>query len=183
MTTHAVLYYTHFVSEMVKAELGKLRRELHSNFALFAMGCCHERTTLDGLASTNVHVRSYHRDDLRALPYGRQLENVDWKTLRRNPDLAIMRFFRGNADFDYYWILEYDVRYTGNWGELFADLSEVQRGAFVRALGDPSAKSRLDALGKLRICERINEGSRSHSSVPAVHAPFERANASYRRAV
>ena len=46
MTTHAVLYYTHFVSDTVRAELTRLRRELRSDFELFAMGCCPESTTL-----------------------------------------------------------------------------------------------------------------------------------------
>jgi hypothetical protein len=60
---------------------------------------------------------------LRALPYNRQLKNVNWETLRKNPDLAVMRFFRGNPNFDYYWIIEYDVRYTGDWNLLFEDLN------------------------------------------------------------
>ncbi len=122
MTTHAVLYYTHFVSEAVKLELKKLRSELDPRFVLFAMGCCPEKTTLNSLGCADLQIRSYDRDDLRALPYERQLETVDWETLRRNPDLAIMRFFRGNPNYDFYWVLEYDVRYTGDWGDLFSEL-------------------------------------------------------------
>ena len=76
MTTHAVLYYTHFVSEMVKAELGKLRRELHSNFALFAMGCCHERTTLD-----DWQVQTFTLGHITGTTCGRYLTGDNWKML------------------------------------------------------------------------------------------------------
>jgi hypothetical protein len=124
MATHAVIYYTHFVSETVSSQLEKLRRELKPEFALFAMGCCPDRSTLNPLATADIEVRSYDREDLRALPYTRQLENVDWTTLRKSPDLAIMRFFRGNPQFDYYWVIEYDVRYTGDWGSLFDELAK-----------------------------------------------------------
>jgi hypothetical protein len=122
MATHAVLYYTHFVSAAVKKEVEILDRELGPEFTLFAIGCCPENSTLDDLASENVQVRSYTRDNLRSLPYARQLESVDWKTLRGNPDLGIMRFFRGNPGFDFYWVIEYDVRFTGSWTDLFEDL-------------------------------------------------------------
>jgi hypothetical protein len=122
MATNAFLYYTHFVDEGVKREIQRLRRHLSSDFSLFAMGCCVDRGGLDELEADGVTIRPYLRADLKALPYPRQLANVDWKTLRKNPDLAIMRFFHGNPDFDYYWILEYDVRYTGDWGEFLDEL-------------------------------------------------------------
>ena len=122
MTTHAVMYYTHFVSEIVSSHLDKLRK-LRPEFALFAIGCCPDRSTLDPLATANIEVRSYDRDDLRTLPYSRQLENVNWTTLRGSADLAIMRFFRGNPNFDYYWVIEYDVRYTGDWVLLLDELA------------------------------------------------------------
>jgi hypothetical protein len=119
----AVIYYTHFVSDSVKREIGILSRELGAEFTLFAVGCCPEASTLDDLATDRVAVRSYLRDELRTLPYPQQLLGVNWETMRRNPDLAIMRFFRGNPHFDQYWIIEYDVRFSGKWSTLFNELN------------------------------------------------------------
>jgi hypothetical protein len=31
----------------------------------------------------------------------------------------LLQFFRDNADFDYYWVIEYDVRFSGNWRFFF----------------------------------------------------------------
>lgn len=123
MPSHAILYYTHLVTDTVRQQVAKLREELDPAFRLFVIGCCAERSDLDPLVGGGVEVRCYVRDDLRALPYAGQLRNVDWKTLRRNPDLAIMRFFRGNPDFDHYWVVEYDVRFAGNWSDIVSDLA------------------------------------------------------------
>jgi len=124
MATQAVIYYTHFVSDVVSKELKDLRAELGPEFNIFAVGCCPAKTTLDPLVGNSIDTRAYIRDELRALPYTRQLQGVDWETMRRSSDLAIMQFFQGNPNFDYYWIVEYDVRFTGSWRELFAVLNE-----------------------------------------------------------
>ncbi len=124
MPSCAVVYYTHFVSNTVKFELQRLQSELSRDYTIFAMGCCHESDSLDALLGPRVQTRAYSREDLRQLPYIDQLRNVDWKTLRGNPDLALMRFFRGNPNFDYYWVIEYDVRFTGNWGTFLDELSK-----------------------------------------------------------
>src|SRR4029453_4769854 len=31
----------------------------------------------------------------------------------------LLQFFRDNPDFDYYWLIEYDVRFSGNWRFFF----------------------------------------------------------------
>jgi hypothetical protein len=35
-------------------------------------------------------------------------------------DLSALHFFRKNPDFDFYWFVEYDVRFSGDWAEFFA---------------------------------------------------------------
>jgi hypothetical protein len=36
-----------------------------------------------------------------------------------NPHLTALEFFKRQPNFQYYWFIEYDVRYTGNWKDLF----------------------------------------------------------------
>jgi hypothetical protein len=122
--SHAVIYYTHFVSPSVTRQIEGLNRALRPAFNLFAVGCCPENSTLDELAGERISARSYLRDELRLLPYPRQLMGVNWETMRCSADLALMRFFQGNPAFDYYWVVEYDVRFSGNWESLFCELSE-----------------------------------------------------------
>lgn len=37
----------------------------------------------------------------------------------KNIDLPLMGFFQQQPHYDYYWVIEYDVRYTGNWQDFF----------------------------------------------------------------
>jgi len=36
-----------------------------------------------------------------------------------NYQLSILKFFLENRDYDYYWYIEYDVRYSGKWSQFF----------------------------------------------------------------
>lgn len=119
----ALMYYTHFVSDVVTGQVNKLARELPADFEMFAFGCCPAATSLDALNSNLVQTRAYTRDMLRTLPYDSKLASVDWTTMLSSADLAILRFFRDRPDFEYYWIIEFDVRYTGDWRTIFRDLA------------------------------------------------------------
>lgn len=37
-----------------------------------------------------------------------------------NGDLPILHFYRLHPDYDYYWVVEYDVRFSGRWSDFFA---------------------------------------------------------------
>lgn len=65
-------------------------------------------------------------DELRALPYPRKNAAMDW-TGRPwemwgggHCDLIPLHFMRHAPAFDRYWVVEYDVAFTGHWGCFFA---------------------------------------------------------------
>lgn len=37
-----------------------------------------------------------------------------------NGDLPVMNFYRSHPDYDYYWVVEYDVRFSGHWNDFFS---------------------------------------------------------------
>ncbi len=39
-------------------------------------------------------------------------------------DLPLLHFFRHHPDYAYYWVVEYDVRFSGDWGEFFEELNQ-----------------------------------------------------------
>src|ERR1051325_6551755 len=46
---------------------------------------------------------------------------AEWNLAREgHPDLVTLHFFRNDRDFDYYWSVEYDVRFTGSWRRFFS---------------------------------------------------------------
>jgi hypothetical protein len=117
----AVLYYTHFCSPAVLREVARLRNELDGRYDIFALGYCRSAGALDGLDC--VPALEYSADDLLALPYPGKTGRFDPANFFGNADLVPMKFFLDRPDYDYYWIIEYDVRFSGAWPELFEDLS------------------------------------------------------------
>jgi hypothetical protein len=121
MTRQVILYYAHFCSPAVRREVARLRSELDSRYDIFAIGYCQSAGALGGLDC--VPALEYSTDDLIALPYPGKVAKFDPPNFIGNADLVPMKFFLDRPDYDYYWIIEYDVRFSGSWPGLFADLS------------------------------------------------------------
>ena len=120
--TDAVVYYTHDVTTTRKRELQRLAAELPDGSDLWVTGCCAGGDALDTLAGGRARIAAYVRDDLRALPYPARAGQTNWANMRGANDLALLRFYRDHPDYDRYWFIEYDVRYTGRWDELLGAL-------------------------------------------------------------
>jgi len=116
-----ILYYSHFRSPAVLRELARLRAELGSRFDIFAVGYCQTAGALDGIEC--VPALEYSADDLRSLPYRNKISSFNPRNFIGNADLVPMKFFLERPAYDYYWIIEYDVRFSGAWPRLFTDLS------------------------------------------------------------
>ncbi len=116
-----VLYYSHFCSPAVLREIARLRDELDGRYDIFAAGYCRSAGALSGIDC--VPALEYSADDLIALPYPGKARQFASLNFIGNADLVPMKFFLDRPDYDYYWIIEYDVRLSGSWPELFADLS------------------------------------------------------------
>ncbi len=124
MSKTAFVYCAHFVSKSVEREIARLDRELDPSIDLFVTGCSASGSDLKELAIGRAKVFPYYKKDVEALPYSKKLESMDWVTMRGNPDLFLLCFFRDVKDYDQYWFCEYDVRYTGRWGTLMDDLKD-----------------------------------------------------------
>jgi fermentation-respiration switch protein FrsA (DUF1100 family) len=48
----------------------------------------------------------------------------------------LLDFYRNNRDYDYYWVIEYDVRFTGAWGSFFNTFSSFDHG-FISSVISP----------------------------------------------
>lgn len=106
---------------MVLREIARLRAELDSRYDIYAIGYCAHPGALGEIKC--VPVLEYMADDLLGLPYPAKTARFHPPDYIGNADLAPMKFFLDHPDYDYYWIIEYDVRFSGKWPELFADLS------------------------------------------------------------
>jgi len=55
----------------------------------------------------------------RLLPYRKKHRQHPWTFWSHNIDLPLMWYFHENPQYDYYWVMEYDVRFTGGWPDFF----------------------------------------------------------------
>jgi radical SAM protein with 4Fe4S-binding SPASM domain len=115
------LFLCHFVSSHVFDEYKKIEQE-----------------TVDiGDSVYLLHVKSY---DIPPLLQGhkfflfssRSLYDLGYtifgKTLvPGHTHFPLMQFFRENPDYDYYWVIEYDVRFSGKWGYFFNYFSKTEK--------------------------------------------------------
>jgi hypothetical protein len=113
-SSRAVLYITHFVDETVETEFRKLHADL--------------RERADALVLFNTPDRARVPERLEALPNFVTIESELMKLpfvekLKLdlhgyNMDLPVIAFFQANPHYQYYWVIEYDVRFSGDWRRL-----------------------------------------------------------------
>ena len=125
METHLFTYYTHYCSDAVMKEFLLVRDALPENFDLVVSGYNPETFALDRFRDSGAEAILFSRQDLETLPYKEKLRNANWATTRGSGDLVPCAVFRKRPYYDYYWFLEYDVRFSGKWRDILALLSET----------------------------------------------------------
>ena len=115
----AVLYRTHIFNPVIRREVVRLRAEV-ADCDHFLVGYLKQNAAVP--AGLGKSLRMYRRADLVDLPYPNKTIFVDWARTVGDNDLPVLAFYQEQPDYEFYWIVEYDVRYTGNWGALFNEL-------------------------------------------------------------
>lgn len=118
---NAILFRAHAVTPGTQRALEKLVREAGPSFDVWVVGYCQQPGALDRFGHPNTV--SYDRAALSELPYRVKLAGVEWTRTIGHNDLPTMRFFHDHPEYDRYWIVEYDVRFTGHWRALLTELS------------------------------------------------------------
>lgn len=121
MARTAVLFTTHVINDWVKAHFLKLRDELPEGYELFLF--------YDEQKLTRRAVRKLAGDS--ALPH----ENDGWKRFKRpgryfqekipgNEDGLLMNAMDRLPGYDWYWYIEYDMAFSGDWRTFFTAMEE-----------------------------------------------------------
>jgi hypothetical protein len=109
-----ILYHTHFWDEACAREFAALRGSLSAAYDLAVLGFV--AGTAEIAVPPEVPRFLFTARDLPRLGYPRLAK-------LRPFHIDTLRFFREYPDYDQYWLIEYDVRYTGHWADLLQDLS------------------------------------------------------------
>ena len=121
---NAVLFATHVINKVILAEFSKITdasRDIGKAILLYDDGGAGTPSSLDGYEyflfnSNSISELNYplvkEKNRREHVPVGR-----DFKYAISH--MSLFNFFVQNRDYDYYWYIEYDVRFSGDWVNLF----------------------------------------------------------------
>lgn len=114
MTTQtAILFVTHIYNKEIEHQINKLCAEA-SDFASVYVVYQADKVHLE--LPENVRRQAFTMETLNGLGY------TPWgcTIMDGNFHFVLLDFYRQHPDYDYYWLIEYDVRFNGNWNDFFS---------------------------------------------------------------
>jgi hypothetical protein len=108
-----ILFMTHFIDGTIIDQYRKLRREAGPGHDVVLLYNTTER--LSGQVPDDVHVVTFEERDLRKLPYSGRKRSIS----SYNIELFVLNFWCRFPQYEHYWVMEYDVRFSGDWGLVF----------------------------------------------------------------
>lgn len=115
---NVILFATHMDNAYVRQQIKKLKAEVRNAdfYVLYQADVCKVQT-IDDIQSYPFTI-----DSLNALNYNPIAETI----VPGSCHFSVLQFFRDHAEYDYYWNIEYDVCFNGNWGQLFAAYEGIE---------------------------------------------------------
>lgn len=118
MNKVAVLFVSHIINDDIVARYNKLRYELPPNHQLFWAFDTEGGNKVQAMAYSNqIRFFFFDSEKLNSLGY-----TSITSTLQGSLNFVLQCFALNNSEYDYYWIVEYDVIFTGHWNTLFTDI-------------------------------------------------------------
>ena len=136
-TNTVVLVLSHVIDPGIARLFRKIWDDCHGRFSVRYL--CDNTRGKFGRFTSDPRYTLFTVDRLMALGYpGKQRLHYSEPEGKRggyhkarnfvmgNAELALLAFYRDNPGFDFYWLVEYDVRYTGSWRVFFSHFGSSQ---------------------------------------------------------
>lgn len=109
----AIIFLTHKCNEEIVRQIRKLQDEANLFGDIFV---CYQsdKCVLD--KSINVNTFPFSLEELNELNYNSWGHTL----MNGNSHLILLYFFKKKNDYDFYWMIEYDVRFNGHWATFFS---------------------------------------------------------------
>ncbi len=116
----ALLFQTHFFDRGSALAFDQLWRQLPERFeASVLIHLPPDAPVPEQLKGVPHHIA--RTPELRHPAYPSKCGSADWKLYEGgHTDLILLHFARTRPDYDRYWVVEYDVRFSGDWRRFFA---------------------------------------------------------------
>jgi hypothetical protein len=137
---HVILFRAHKDDAITQHALSRLRASV-KNMQIIVVSFLDEmHASHDGIFA---HGYATSLSSLADLPYGKKLSDYQWRIRNKTEDagygandLPVLQFFRDHRDFDYYWIVEYDVYFSGLWSDLLCSLDDSSADLLATSVSD-----------------------------------------------
>ena len=117
----AVLLSTHFINDFVINSYHKFCQDLMHGYDVFLLVNVNDKSKLS--VPTGVQCYLCDLESVNGLGYNPIRENL----LPGSCHFPLLRFYKDNPQYDFYWFIEYDVYFTGDWSVLMDDCSSNLR--------------------------------------------------------
>lgn len=112
-TKTAILFVTHVYSEEIEHQINKLRAEAEDFASVYVV---YQADKVKLKLPENVKRHAFTIETLNKLGY------TPWgcTIMDGNFHFVLLDFYRQHPEYDYYWLIEYDVRFSGHWNDFFS---------------------------------------------------------------
>lgn len=109
----AILFVTHIFNEEIEFQINKLRTETKEFASVYVV---YQADKVNLKLPENVTRHAFTIETLNKLGY------KPWgcTIMDGNFHFVLLDFYRQHPEYDYYWLIEYDVRFNGNWKTFFS---------------------------------------------------------------
>lgn len=116
-----ILFMTHFINDEITAQYRNIENDCNRDFDIIFF---YDNTRNDfnpSVFSDSLRYFTFTLNNLRGMGYPKSRAI---KTTYSNVELPLFLFYQKNPHYSYYWLVEYDVRFTGSWNDFFSYFSE-----------------------------------------------------------
>jgi hypothetical protein len=121
MMRNAILFSSHLMDDIVLSRLEKLKSEVPSGYDVYFFFDETKLKKRNVLRHAGTPVLEHGKDNW--MTYKKPNRYFTTK-IPGNEDGMLLSAFHRLPQYDYYWYLEYDVVYSGNWKDFFAEFGE-----------------------------------------------------------
>ncbi len=127
MKTNVVLYMTHYFSQDIVAGYLKLREQVPENCEVVVL-YDNTRSSFDRkLLPNDAQVYLFSESHIQNFKYPVKNYIHPGKIFPMDVDYVFLDFFHHSPHYDYYWVVEYDVQFTGDWRVIFEHFAPSTR--------------------------------------------------------
>lgn len=113
----AILFVTHIFNGQIERQINKLRTEAEDWASVYVV---YQADKVKPYLPEDVRRHAFTIGSLNRQGY------TPWgcTIMDGNFHFVLLDFYRQHSEYDYYWLIEYDVRFNGNWDTFFSFFSD-----------------------------------------------------------